>query len=1328
MVGNNGVLDFFTDYYDNSNIFDASNIEQKTSFQLTITNLKGQKEDFITNCNFAKKADKRLILFCKLSNNFPQRLSHFSVTERTYYYNGYTFLITANGNGFRVYQFYEKLPILYNDKQIINVKNSVNTYELKFKINDYDNQILFLCEDIENYLNLVPLNDCSKSGNYLSCKLSKSEIEGVYKNINICFYMFYGNYTKINLIEDITFQYDSTVQDIYVGITKLLVSTAYANDTIAYETNVTSISNMVSPSFKIKFNDLAYETNCVLRKDSDKPLLVICLFKDKGTFYLGTQSKKIVVGNNVKYNFIIQPVINNVKFVINENGAMAKYAHPNILNLNSYNQITIQIWGNYSVNFKNLRLIPDSNDLQCKNEDKIQKCIVSRDYFENKKSGYYYTYQLNNNNEYSIYYNLLPFKVILPDNNIYLRIKKEDNSQIINVGQNGVIYFTTHYDDIERNLFNINDIEDNTKFSSIIKDKNNNEYNVNCKLWKPKNEKIKIICNINGNLKYTQQYIILNEISLNYKEYNIFIIPRNYVLVNQYNYDISFLYSDKQIINIMPNINSYNLQFKIGSYYNDVLYIFGTNNNYGVLDKCDINGKILNCEISKLKVEEILTEKSEQFKIGSLNKNYGNIIYDIIFDITINYYNIQKVDIFVGLLELMGTINDINTPLAFKTNITQIPNLITQKDDECYFIKQKEKSLLYLCPREEEENLIVDEVQEEELILDNIHYKYNFRIQPYKIKETITIKNQGTSIYLTYPEELNFNLGDTLTIFYIMGNPTLSKNIRLNPESSDLNCDNLNNLKKCNVSIDHFADAEQDLYNTYHSNYLGDLIPYYESSVITVTYPYDRVIEIKIDEKNYFMTIGLKGMLYFYTTFNDTKSNIFDASDIEQKTAFTTTIKDSNSLSYNVNCRIWKPKKGKLIIFCKLNDKLKIGINRIILNGKKLKYNNYRIVISSNANFIDVEQLDETFPLLYSDEQIINIKENIETYYLKFNIGVYNNEVLLFGDGDIRTLFLEKCLIENQILTCPLQKEEIENILNYNGEIFYLNTYNDEHGFNNLELVSNIIFIYDIQKEKENIYIKVNKLLNNTIDLHNFISYETNVTSNSKIISTSFLFGFETEFDRNCFFKKNDDQPLLILCLSSKQGTFSLGEIKDPILFDDIHIRYNFIISPVINNEEFNVGGEGNYIIFAFPRVLDFTKTETITINFLKDREKSQTVVRLIPDLYDLECIEGERLNRCVISIDYFTNKKSGYYYAYHLNYLNKVTIYSELDPFKVILPTNNDVYIKIKEEDNNQPIIVGKEGVIYFVADYYDKRNIFNENDIEENSNFVPIFKMKII
>ena len=96
----------------------------------------------------------------------------------------------------------------------------------------------------------------------------------------------------------------------------------------------------------------------------------------------------------------------------------------------------------------------------------------------------------------------------------------------------------------------------------------------------------------------------------------------------------------------------------------------------------------------------------------------------------------------------------------------------------------------------------------------------------------------------------------------------------------------------------------------------------------------------------------------------------------------------------------------------------------------------------------------------------------------------------------------------------------------------------------------------------------------------------------------------------------------------------------DSILLDDIHIICNFIILPAINDEEINVGGKGNYIFFAYPKVLDFTTTEIITINFFMESYKVQTYVRLIPDLYALECIDGDHLKKCIISIDYFTNKK----------------------------------------------------------------------------------------
>ena len=65
-----------------------------------------------------------------------------------------------------------------------------------------------------------------------------------------------------------------------------------------------------------------------------------------------------------------------------------------------------------------------------------------------------------------------------------------------------------------------------------------------------------------------------------------------------------------------------------------------------------------------------------------------------------------------------------------------------------------------------------------EIILDNIHYKYNFIIQPYENNTKISIKGNGTDIKIVYPNELNFrSIKETLTIRFIMTNPLLAKDI-----------------------------------------------------------------------------------------------------------------------------------------------------------------------------------------------------------------------------------------------------------------------------------------------------------------------------------------------------------------------------------------------------------------------------------------------------------------------------------------------------------------------------------------------------------------------
>ena len=97
-------------------------------------------------------------------------------------------------------------------------------------------------------------------------------------------------------------------------------------------------------------------------------------------------------------------------------------------------------------------------------------------------------------------------------------------------------------------------------------------------LWISKNENSKIVCKFNKNL-YNQQKLFLKTMKLTYNNYNIFIFQNEPIEVEQFNYEISFLYNDEQIIEIKDEINSYNLKFYFEVYNNETLYIYGERNN-----------------------------------------------------------------------------------------------------------------------------------------------------------------------------------------------------------------------------------------------------------------------------------------------------------------------------------------------------------------------------------------------------------------------------------------------------------------------------------------------------------------------------------------------------------------------------------------------------------------------------------------------------------------------------------------------------------------------------------------------------------------------------
>lgn len=104
--------------------------------------------------------------------------------------------------------------------------------------------------------------------------------------------------------------------------------------------------------------------------------------------------------------------------------------------------------------------------------------------------------------------------------------------------------------------------------------------------------------------------------------------------------------------------------------------------------------------------------------------------------------------------------------------------------------------------------------------------------------------------------------------------------------------------------------------------------------------------------------------------------------------------------------------------------------------------------------------------------------------------------------------------------------------------------------------------------QKEDVFIKITKLLDNRADNSSFIAYETNITNISDVFSDKFELDFEDDyqnktFNFTCRIKKSINTNLLIYCLMSKGGAFHLKEIKEEKILDNINIKYNFRIQPV---------------------------------------------------------------------------------------------------------------------------------------------------------------------
>ena len=437
-----------------------------------------------------------------------------------------------------------------------------------------------------------------------------------------------------------------------------------------------------------------------------------------------------------------------------------------------------------------------------------------------------------------------------------------------------------------------------------------------------------------------------------------------------------------------------------------------------------------------------------------------------------------------------------------------------------------------------------------------------------------------------------------------------------------------------------------------------------------------KTIDLKIEQLTH-SYIGKNSILLLKLDKNGKNiKELFKKEDT--KTYFKTSIYSKKEELYEINCGfltgfIYSEK----YIFCNIGENINAGEYSIKIN-QNFNYLDYQININQDntASFII---FDYNIPFLYSGKQLIEVKDDINLYKLKFKIYSYNNQpLILTTTGNYLTL--ENCEINNDELICYLEKDAILSIMDNTQVWLKLEYIANKVYQTEFQFVDYIIIKYNSNKKKENVKVNIKKLLTNCTENYRFIAYETDIT-NLPIISTDFYSGFYLEFENSsgceyfksrCRFVKYNIGPLLILCkIEGGKGEYRLKMIENEIDVEFLNINYNFVIQPVNNTETFYLSDVKfeSFGIMNYYKILDFRKNDSYEIIYYMKNPNGIKNIRLNDDSNDdLLCKDNNKIKTCIISKNHFQGKENGFYYTSYKNQCGYRSILYEFAPVKIIL------------------------------------------------------------
>ena len=333
-------------------------------------------------------------------------------------------------------------------------------------------------------------------------------------------------------------------------------------------------------------------------------------------------------------------------------------------------------------------------------------------------------------------------------------------------------------------------------------------------------------------------------------------------------------------------------------------------------------------------------------------------------------------------------------------------------------------------------------------------------------------------------------------------------NIRINKDGEDLKCTDQESIKKCIVTKEHFKDKENGYYLINYKNNYDKYVAIYDSFGIDITLPDEPepsiIINVNIDTS---FNVGTENGIFGLNTNTKDEENFFDDSDIEDNTNFELQIISKKSNTYNINCRLWKNYENYIVVFCGLTESLSEDEEFSINNNINIEYNSKKVEIKFDINSLELYKIEGKLPFIYSKSQEIAITEETTKIEMSFKINSYNDEQLFLEVHKQGILTMEKCEKESNNLKCEISKNNLDVLAKVVDELELL--YLDKSRGSIQLIFVGIIKINYQNINKEDVYFKVNQLMNNNIEQGTYINFETNVTNIDKIKTTTFQLQFE---------------------------------------------------------------------------------------------------------------------------------------------------------------------------------------------------------------------------